>query len=218
MFTKTDGQFQNGWDWKDPQTRQLVRDAGWTEITSDQYAGLITLGNFDATGDQGYYLQTTGFTGTTANFDKTGNVNEAVEITGVTGYLKAFLRIQGKLYSEYNLLSEQGISALEPVLYRLPLSNSTDLKVTESDANIDANTPYTGMKVNYLKGSLFATAAVQSYTVGQVVQDGAGRWAFCTTGGTMDAAGAAAYASNCGRQRRLTLTTLLIPLNADLVW
>ncbi|MBU1031504.1 hypothetical protein KKE03_01095 [Patescibacteria group bacterium] len=194
MFTKTDGQFQNGWDWEDAQTRQLVRDAGWTEITGDKYAGLISLGNFDDTGDQGYYLQTTGFDGTTADFDKTGNVNEGIMIYNATGpvdytdYLKAFLRIQGKLYSEYNLLSEQGISALEPVLYRLPLSNSTDLKVTESDANIDANTPYTGMKINYLKGSGFTTWANSTlYAAGAVVQEASGspkRWFFTPAGGT----------------------------------
>lgn len=197
MFTKTDGQFQNGWNWigtDSGQTRQLVRDAGWTEITGDKYAGLITLGNFDATGDQGYYLQTTGFTGTTANFDKTGNVNEAVMIYNATGpvdstgYLKAFLRIQAKLYGEYNLLSEQGISALEPVLYRLPLSNSTDLKVTAADATIDANTPYTGMKIDYLKGSGFTTWANSTvYAAGAVVQELTGspkRWFFTAAGGT----------------------------------
>ncbi len=191
MFTKTDGQFQNGWTWADAQTRQLVRDAGWTEITGDKYAGLISLGNFDATTDQGYYLQTSGFNGTTSNFDKTGNVNEGIMIynaTGpvdYTGYLKAFLRIQGKLYSEYNLLSEQGISALEPVLYRLPLSNSTDLKVTESDVNIDANTPYTGMKINYLKGSGFTTWANSTvYAAGAVVRSSGGRWFFTAAGGT----------------------------------
>ncbi len=199
MFTKTDGQFQNGWDWADAQTRQLVRDAGWTEISGDQYAGIISLGSFDATGDQGYYLQTSGFAGTTSNFDKTGNVNEAVEITGVTGYLKAFLRIQGKLYSEYNLLSEQGISALEPVLYRLPLSNSTDLKTTDSDATIDsANPPYNGMKINYLKGSGFTTyASGQVYEAGRVVKDSTNRWFFTPAGGT-SAGGGTTTASDTG--------------------
>lgn len=191
MFTKTDGQFQNGWSWADATTRTLVRDAGWTEISGDKYAGLITLGNFDATGDQGYYLQTTGFTGTKANFDKTGNVNEAVMIYNATGpvdstgYLKAFLRIQAKLYSEYNLLSEQGISALEPVLYRLPLSNSADLKTTASDATIDADAPYVEMKIDYLKGSGFSQAAATSYSIADVVKDGVGRWAFCTGAGTV---------------------------------
>ncbi|OGE28864.1 hypothetical protein A2867_02875 [Candidatus Daviesbacteria bacterium RIFCSPHIGHO2_01_FULL_40_11] len=195
MFTKTDGQFQNGWDWEDAQTRQLVRDAGWTETNGDKYAGLITLGNFDATGDQGYYLQTSGFAGTKSDFDKTGNVNEAVMIynsvgpVDSTGYLKAFLRIQAKLYSEYNLLSEQGISALEPVLYRLPLSNSTDLKTTDSDATIDgANPPYNGMKINYLKGSRFSTWANSTvYAAGAVVQEATGspkRWFFTPAGGT----------------------------------
>ncbi|MBI4099370.1 hypothetical protein HY440_00005, partial [Candidatus Microgenomates bacterium] len=127
MFTKTDGIFINGWDFADATSRNLVRDAGWEEITGDKYAGIVSLGNFDATGDQAWYQHVIGYDATTLNFNKTGNLNEAVQIDGFTGYFKAFLRIAsgtgtGKLYSEYNLLTEQTISALEPVLYKLPLS------------------------------------------------------------------------------------------------
>src|SRR3990172_406989 len=46
MFTKTDGTLQNGWVWADAQTRQLVRDGGWTEVDGDLYAGVISLGSF----------------------------------------------------------------------------------------------------------------------------------------------------------------------------
>lgn len=189
MYTKTDGTFINGWTFEDAASRALVRDAGWTEGT-DIYAGIVSLGNFDATTDQAYYSQTQGYDETTSNFDKTGNLNEAINITGVTSYLKCFLRISegdgtGKLYSEYDLLTEQSIATLEPVLYKLPLSNSPDLKTSATDAVIDASGPYTGMKINYLAGSGFTTwANSHAYPAGSVVKSLAGRWYFTAAGGT----------------------------------
>lgn len=185
MFTKTDGQFINSWAFADATSRNLVRDAGWAE-GAVQYAGIISLGNFDATGDQAYYANVVGYSETVTNFNKSGNLNESIQISGFTGYLKTFLRIQAKSYSEYNLLTEQGLSLLEPVLYRLPLSNGTDLKINEIDANIDTLTPYTDMKVNYLKGVGFTTWANSTvYPVASVVKDNlTGRWKFSALGGT----------------------------------
>lgn len=197
MFTKTDGQFINGWTFADATSRQLIRDAGFTE-GANVYAGVISLGSFDASSDQAYYANDAGYTETGLNFNKTGNLNEAIDITGKLSYLKAFLRIEDKTFSEYDLLTEQGIAELEPVLYRLPLANSPDLKVEQTDAFIEANTPYTGMSIDYLKGELFVTATVTTYAIDDVVQDTAGRWAICTTGGTMDASGVADYTANGG--------------------
>lgn len=192
MFTKTDGQWQNGWQPSGSLTRRLLRDAGWTEIGGQQYMGVITLGNFDSTSDQAYYQQVSGFTAGVNNFDKTGNVNESILIKSgsndFTNYLKALLRIQGKQYSEYNLLTEQGITALEPVLYRLPLANSTDLNINAADATIDSTTPYTGMTISFLKGSGFTTWLPETaYPAGTVVRSPAvsgSRWFFTTAGGT----------------------------------
>ncbi len=205
MFTKTDGIMANGWNWAAGVTRSLIRDGGWTEIDAsnvptDRYAGIVSLGNFDATGDQANYQHVLGYDQGTVNFGHTGNLNEAILIyddpggaTDYTGYLKLFLRIAsgsgtGKLYSEYNLLSEQTISALEPVLYKLPLSNSTDLKINTTDAALAAGI-YTGMKVNYLKGALFVTATATTYALADVVKDGTGRWAFCTGAGSVTTPG-----------------------------
>lgn len=196
MFTKTDGIMQNGWDWKDATTRSLVRDGGWEEITGDKYASIVSLGNFDSSADQAYYQHVIGYDQTITNFGHAGNLNEAILIynhTGpvdYTGYLKVFLRIAsgsgtGKLYSEYNLLTEQTISALEPVLYKLPLSNSTDLKITTADSAFSSGL-YTGMKINFLKGVGFTTwAAATVYPAFSVVKDNlTGRWKFTVAGGT----------------------------------
>ena len=197
MYTKTDGTLQNGWNLADATTRSLIRDAGWTEVNGDRYAGIISLGNFDETTDQAYYQQVAGYDATTTEFDKTGNLNESIKIydgTGspdYTGYLKTFLRIYRKLYSSYNLISEQGLSLLEPVLYRLPLSNSTDLKIFDpvatgiTETTIDSDAPYTDMSVVYLKGSGFTTWTTgQTYEAGRVVKDSTGRWFFTPGGGT----------------------------------
>lgn len=201
MFTKTDGIMINGWDWANETTRACIRDGGWEETTGDKYASIVSLGNFDATSDQAYYQNVIGYDETKTNFSHTGNLNEAIMIynhTGpadYTGYLKLFLRIAsgtgtGKLYSEYNLLTEQTISALEPVLYKLPLSNSTDLKINVADSVFTPTpeSPYDGMKINYLKGSGFTTWANGIvYPAGAVVQELTGspkRWFFTTAGGT----------------------------------
>ena len=144
MFTKTDGLLINSWAWADATTRNLVRDGGWQEVGGDQYASIISLGNFDATSDQAYYQRVTGYDQAITNFNKTGNLNESILITGATGYLRLFLRIRPKLYAGYDLISEQGLSTLEPVLYKLPLANSSDLKITATDLAIDTTTPYVG--------------------------------------------------------------------------
>src|SRR3990167_6913963 len=143
MYTKTDGTFINGWVFLNAASRNTIRDGGWTE-GANQYAGIVSLGNFDASTDQAYYQRVIGYNQSITNFDKTGNLNEPILITGATGFLKLLLRIQAKLYAEYDLVSEQGLSILEPVLYKLPLANSDDLKTTASDLTIDTTTPYVG--------------------------------------------------------------------------
>jgi len=187
--------FTNGWAPANDQTRDLIRDAGFQEsVTSDIYACMISLGDVNADSDQAYYTQATGFTASTTDYDKTGELNENADITGATTYFKTYLRIQGKTFAEYNLLNELGISAITYQAYSFPLANLTDGKITASDVTISTTTPYTNMELTFLKGNLFETAAATTYSIGDVVQDGTGRWAFCTTGGTVTTPGGA-YAS-----------------------
>lgn len=46
-------------------------------------------------------------------------------------------------------LGSAGEAVLSNRLFTFPLANVQDLDITETDANIDANTPYTGMSVTY---------------------------------------------------------------------
>ncbi len=195
----------NDWEPADAQTRDLLRDGGWREDTSGaEYAVIISLGGFDnSSTDQAYYQQVSGFSASTTDFDKTGELNEAIEIfdgsaTDNRDFLKVYLREQGKTISEGNLLVDQDLSVLTYQAYRLPLSNSTDPKIVETDANIDANTPYTGMTINYLDGSGFTTWANSTvYPAGAVVLDAGrqasgssnGTWWFTPAGGTSSGTG-----------------------------
>ena len=113
-------EFVNDWRPADDATRNLFRSAGWAERSSGtivrEYASITTLGSFDSS-DQAYYSNQSG---ATTNFTYTGPVNEGVQIYGGVSdgnfnrrsSFKAFLRIQGKTYDEYDLLTEQSITAL----------------------------------------------------------------------------------------------------------
>ncbi|MDX1409867.1 MAG: hypothetical protein R3330_17075, partial [Saprospiraceae bacterium] len=202
----------NGWKPADAQTRDLLRDGGWQEIDGQEVAGVQTLGNFNAAADQAYYQQIFGFDatadGSVQNFDKNGEVNEGVVIKGPGGtpdysdFLKVFLREQGKTYAQGELVADQALSAIDYRFYGVPLTNAADITdgsgAPESDANIDSQAPYTGMTVDYLKGTTFDTAAATTYSAEEVLQDGNGRWFFVVTGGTIDASGAADYTANGG--------------------
>lgn len=190
----------NGWTFADQQTIDLIRDAGFqVQATGAEHACIISLGNMNnPAADLAYYQQIFGFDQTTTVFDKTGELNENIQIfdgsvTDYRDYLKVFLREQGKTFSQYNLLSEQGLPSLTYQAYRLPLANGLDLNILESDANIAINTPYTGILVNYLKGVGFTTYATATvYPASAVVYDAAtGRWFFTPAGGTSSGANVA---------------------------
>lgn len=197
---------QYGWSWADAQTRDLLRDAGWQEIDGAEYACLISLGTqYDST-QQANYQQVAGFDQATTDFDKTGPLDEGILIfdggsNDYRDYLKVFLREWERTYADYDLLAEQGFSAITYIAYRLPLSNANDTKNDGSvtQAFIDgANDPYQDMELQYYRGALFAPAAVTSYSVDDVVQDGVGRWARCTGAGTITGGETGAWASFTG--------------------
>ena len=215
MIYEASFQLINGWSFSSTDSNQsidLIRDAGFQDIVnSDEYACIITLGNMDAPlVDQAYYDQIAGYddNSTVADFDKTGEVNENILIDNgtndYTGYAKFFLREEQKIFAEYDLLSEQGLAALKYEAYRLPLSNSADLKAVDNDTTITGGSgsitsvDYTELSIDYINGHTFATASAKAYTLNEVGQDGAGRWFRCTTAGTLDAAGAADYTNNGG--------------------
>jgi len=172
MLSITPEQFEIGnngskfsdWAWADDATRKLIRTAGWREYDSSgassrEYVGVITLGNIDATnktvGDKAYYA----FASDTASteFTYAGAVNEAVQILGDatngnfdkrSEVLTVFIRQEGKTYGQ-STTTDIGLNTVTYKAERFPLSEAADLKVSESDANIAANAPYSGMSITY---------------------------------------------------------------------
>lgn len=158
-------EFVDGWDLLNDTARYLIRDAGWTVKntsgnTTQQWAGIIGLGSIE-TNDQLYYQQETG--GATTNVQLTGQVNQAVQILkdddgdgnyaeasdfDRRAFFKLFVREQGQTYSQAQL-SDIGVTALASQAYRFPISTGTDLKISESDVNIAANSPYTQINIKY---------------------------------------------------------------------
>lgn len=204
----------NGWGPLDAQTRDLFRDAGFKEVDGAENACIISLGSmYTSPGDQGYYTNSfaSEFAETKIDLDKTGEINENIQIKGTggspdnSGYLKVFLREEQSTFASYDLITEQGLAALTYQAYRLPLANGDDsLKAIDDDTTIvgdagsESGVTYSELTIDYITGQLYVTATVTTYVADDVIQDTAGRWARCTTGGTMDAAGVADYTANGG--------------------
>jgi hypothetical protein len=188
-------QLINGWTFLDDQTKDIIRDAGFQEVASDdEFSCIISLGSID-TGGAPYYANVVGFDETVVAFDKIGELNENILVydgsIDTRDYLKLFLREYGKVYAEYWLHDEQGLTTLGYEAYKLPLSNGADLKIANDDTFVEGvNDPYQNMSIDYLNGQLFETASLTGsggdgiYAVDEVVQDGDGRWARCTATGT----------------------------------
>lgn len=198
----------NGWGpFADANSRDLIRDAGFQESDGRENACIISLGAMDSAADQPYYVNdfATEFAETKVDFTFPGEINENIQTKGTggspddSGYLKVFLREEQKTFASYDLISEQSLAALKFEAYRLPVANGADLDVVDNDAAIvgDAGSvsgvKYSELTIDYISGSLFEPAddttggasGDGSYVIGEVVQDTAGRWARCTTAGTI---------------------------------
>jgi len=150
-----------GWDWEDTTTRELLRDGGWSlkdgaGVSLEEYMNLTSLGAFHNSGtDKAYYTQ--GDADNPTDLILSGEVNQAIKIYGDSthgnfdyrGDFIIFLREEAKTFDQYDLLTEQNISALTYKKYALPLSNASDaIKITHTDAEV-AVAPYTNIDITY---------------------------------------------------------------------
>lgn len=151
-------EFINGWKPKDDTTRSLIRNAGWAEknaasVVNRKYMGVISLGSLGAL-DQPYYNWNGG---SKVDFAFKGPINQAVQIYGDatngdfdysngTATFTTFCREPGKTYTAANNASI-GASTLTYQVYRFPLANGVDLKISASDAVIASTSPYTDLTV-----------------------------------------------------------------------
>jgi hypothetical protein len=152
----------NGWNWEDVTTRELLRTGGWQEISLAgvvlaEYAGIVTLGNLEDP-TQVYYQQQSA--GASADFVLTGPVNQAVKTYEDGGFdyrsfMKVLAREQGDIYGSSDLAAI-GVTTMTYQVYRFPLATTPDIKIVADDIDIDANTdneadvePYDGMSITY---------------------------------------------------------------------
>lgn len=166
MITPEQFEFINGWLPADTTTRKAIRTAGWVERNTSgnitkMFAGIISLGSMGGS-DQPYYQQVDSSTAS-VNFTFTGTVNEAIQILDDPNgdgsyadgydrrsYLKLFVREYTKVYAQAQL-SDIGVSGnMTYIVYRFPLSNSTDLKITENDATVGGvGSPWASIDIEY---------------------------------------------------------------------
>ena len=150
-----------GWNWADATTRNLLRRGGFlvrntSGNVTEHWAGIAILGA--EADDQIYYDTGAGAT----NFVFPGNTAEVVQIisdpNGDGSYgdgfnrstnLAAYNREQGQLFSQGSTTANGEANLLAPKLFSLTLNTGSDLKISESDVNIAANAPYTGMSITY---------------------------------------------------------------------
>jgi len=173
----------NGWNWANTTTRQLIRTGGWQEVNGSgtvtaEYAGVISLGTLNA-GTQVYYQQVNA--GSTTDFILEGVVNQAVQVYNSTGpvdtrsYLKLFAREQGDTYAS-SQLSDIGVTTMTYQVYRFPLATGDDIKITTADVDIDANSdgtadvaPYDGMSITFHDSAQSRTIGTTSYNFGVII-------------------------------------------------
>jgi hypothetical protein len=178
----------NGWNWNDTTTRQLIRTGGWQEVnasgtTTAEYAGVVTLGSLE-TGTQVYYQTVSG--AATTNFVLTGVVNQAVQVYNSTGpvdtrsYMKLFAREQGDKYATSDLTAI-GVTTMTYQVYRFPLATSADIKITAADVAIDADSnnvadiaPYDGMSITFYNSAQARVIGGVSRNFGIIIDGNAG--------------------------------------------
>lgn len=175
----TDGATYSGWTWADTDTRNALRDGGWSEFNAAgvevaQYCGFVGLGSITpATTVQPYYHIASADAPT--NFPFTDQFNVGVKVKDNVSldkrtYAKAYVREYGKKFKS-SVLADTGSTGTGPFKQNFLVSNEDDLKITNLlgavEATADAamsGAPYSGITVAYY-------SANQTRTIGGVSRD-----------------------------------------------
>lgn len=182
----------NGWNWGDTTTRQLIRTGGWQEVNASgtvtaEYSGIVSLGSLEA-GTQVYYQQSSG--GSATDIVLTDEVNQAVKVYengsfDYRSYFKLFAREQADQYASSDL-NAIGVTTMTYQVYRFPLSTGADLKITTADADIIGETPYfTAAHLTLTDGSVTGGAATFTSATGSFVVGDVGKFICIKSGANM---------------------------------
>lgn len=141
-------------------TSTITRASGSFITDGYKVGGSVTVRNADQAGNNGTFTLT-GVAALTLTVSgtpfTTGADTNAQLAVDNRGAFKINIRVRdadpnGKTYGVSDLAAI-GLSSLTNKVERYPLSNATDLKIAETDANIDANSPYTEVRLRYLDGA-----------------------------------------------------------------
>lgn len=179
----TDGSTNNGWKFASDSTRQMIRDAGWSEYSSTgvlnrQYVGIVALASGYPAGAQFYLQKASG--GAASNFTFTDAPNEGVQVFGDAtngnfdnrSYLKLYCRAPGYTYDDA-VLADVGETGTGPYKIQLPITVQADQKIAASDAVVSADAPYTSISITFHSTNQNRSIGGSSYPFRKIV-DGAG--------------------------------------------
>jgi hypothetical protein len=174
----TDGATYNGWKPANDTTRQMIRDAGWSEYSSlgvlnRQYVGIVALASGFPGGAQFYYQ--THATADGVSYTFTDAPNQGIQVFGDTGngdfdfrsYYKMFCREYNYTYDDA-VLGDVGETATGAYKVSLPIAVGSDLKITDNDTNVSTLTPYTAINIKYFSGAFtrdVATGVASSFGI-----------------------------------------------------
>ena len=184
MVSITPEQFEFVEDWvpANDTTRNLIRSAGWREITAAsavkrEYMGIVTLGSIGAS-NRAYFAFASDAAKT--NFDFDGPVNQGIQTFGDatngnydkrSEVLTVFIRSQGNTFASATSTSI-GLTALNYIANRFPLAEAVDSKISASDSDIATTAPYTGMSITY--GAVTRSIGGVSYNFNVIVDGNSG--------------------------------------------
>lgn len=170
----TDGATFSGWTFADQNTRDALRDGGWSEfndvgVETAQYCGFVGLGLITpATTVQPYYHIDAADAPT--NFPFTDQFNVGIKVKdnvslNKRSYAKAFVREYGKKFKS-SVLSDTGSIATGAFKQNFLVSNEDDLKITTLLGAVQATAdsamsgaPYSGITVAYYSANQTRTIA-----------------------------------------------------------
>lgn len=185
----TDGATFSGWTWADTNTRNALRDGGWSEFNGAgvevaQYCGFVGLGTITPTTTvQPYYHLDTADAPT--NFPFTDQFNIGIKVKDNVSldkrtYAKCFVREYGKKFKS-SILADTGSSATGAFKQNFLISNEDDLKLTTllgtDSAVADAamsGAPYNGINVSYYTANQTRTIAGVSRNFKIIIQGNGG--------------------------------------------
>ena len=165
------GATHGDFDWRDNDTRELIRTGGWAKLdsagtTKQEYAGVITLGALD-TDTQVYYQQVDSTSGTATdpkNFVLTGPVNQAILVRDVDAgddfrtFLKIYARKKGKSFTQ-SAIADIGVSSLESIVNRFPVTHGDDPAILATDGELAGGTTVYQSLADVVEGTDGATVA-----------------------------------------------------------